>query len=87
MSKDEHYLCAWLHRKHKCPWMFTPNAAYGRLIYKSRHGTVYGIFESIQYGKPLWVGRLVENKWITWERELRAYKIEFGNGGEYVFPR
>ena len=78
---------AWLHRRDGYCWEFTANEqTSGLLCHKTRYGTVYAIFEDVGIGKPFWVGRLHDKSWLTWEGRLGARRIEFENGGKYVFP-
>lgn len=77
---------AWLHRKSGKPWEFTPSQRYGELVHVTRAGTVYAIIAGHKFGKPFWIGRLVETgAWVTWENELRATSIQFEGAGEYFF--
>lgn len=79
---------AWLHFKGKAAvWEFVPNPKYNRLIHITRYGNIYGIFQGANLLKPFWIGRFSDNFWGTIEGKLRVKKIEFGNGGEYIFPR
>lgn len=72
---------AWLHHDGKV-WEFVLDPEKSAMpIHTTRYGTVYGILTDIYCGKPFWIGRLVENSWLTWERTLGARKIEFEDGG------
>jgi hypothetical protein len=80
-------MTAWLHRRGKPSWMFEPSQRYGELVHITRKGTVYAIFADHKYGKPFWVGRLVDGVWITVEDHLSAHSIEFDGAGVYTFQR
>jgi len=83
---------AWLHRRGRKTWLFELPSEYvghlysGHLMYRTNKGTIYAIIDGHCYGKPYWIGRLIENAWCTYERILRAESIEFENGGRYIFP-
>lgn len=78
---------AWLHRKDGPCWEFsTSKESDGLLVHKTMHGTIYRIFNGVDIGKPFWIGRLHDQSWYTCEKTIRAKKIEFDNGGEYLFP-
>lgn len=87
------YACrAWLHRRDRATWEFTPSQRYGELIHTTSKGTVYAIISSHKYGRPYWVGRRCEGRdghefWATCERHLRAHSIEFEGEGVYIFPQ
>lgn len=77
---------AWLHRRHRPTMLFKPHALSGRLVHKTRYGTIYAIFSGLEYGKPLWIARLCAGSWVTWESRLSAERIEFSSGAYYLFP-
>ena len=77
---------ALVYRRRGPVWEFTPHAIYHRLIHITRNGTIYGIFLDDAGIKPVWIGRRVDGKWITWEAEIGAMIIRWSNGGEYYFP-
>ena len=76
---------AWLHRRGKPTWHFTPNARYGGLCHTTRHGTVYRIVCTYPH-VCFEVLRLCDTWWRSADRELRSYSIEFADGGVYTFP-
>jgi hypothetical protein len=80
-------MTAWLHRRGKPSWMFTPSQQYGELVHITNRGTVYAIFADHQHGKPFWVGRLCGSVWITVEDQLSAHSIEFDGAGVYTFQK
>jgi hypothetical protein len=85
-ATDRYAGCAWLHRRGKSTWMFEPNAKYGELVHVTRNGGVYAIIAGHKYGKPFWIGKLINDSWCTVENHLRSREIEFEDGGRYVFP-
>jgi hypothetical protein len=66
--------------------LFVPTPKYQQLVHITSKGTVYAIMPGHTYGKPFWIGRLIDGRWCTAERELRAREIEFDGGGRYLFP-
>lgn len=75
---------ATLYRSKGPPWEFVPSQKYHALVHETTKN-VYAILPGIQYGKPLWIARLVNDSWLTWERQLKATRIEFDNGDVYTF--
>lgn len=78
---------AWLHFKGKAEvWEFEPDES-GKFCHETKYKHNYYIFQSSHLIKPFWIGRKIGRDWVDVTRKLRAIKIEFGNGGEYVFPK
>ncbi len=77
---------AWLHRRGKPTWHFTPNHLYGGPCCFTRHGTVYRINCLYPYGSFEVAKLQPSGAWSDVTKELRAYSIEFADGGVYTFP-
>lgn len=84
-----------LHRRRGPAWKFVPHPEYDYLAHITRRGTVYLMVTDPKKWKPFWIGRVFVNgirmngKTVVLMAEDRigAVKIEFPNGGEYIFPR
>jgi len=72
-------------RRDRAPWAFTYSPIYGELVRCTR-SNVYAILHT-PHSKPFWVARRQGSVWLTVESALRADRIEFDNGGVYVFPK
>lgn len=84
---NEDFYKAWLHFKGTpYVWQFEADES-GNLNHKTKYKTNYYIFKSYKLGKPFWIGRKIGMEWVDVTKKLRAVKIEFGNGGEYIFPK
>ena len=76
---------AWLHRRGKRTWHFTPNPKLSGLCHTTRNGTTYAISCDWPYG-TFQILRLDNCEWCVATHELRARSIEFADGGVYTFP-
>lgn len=79
---------AWLFRYGKPPWRFdpVPGSLVG-LFHVTNRGTRYSIMTGDASIKPFWIGVLRDGKWLTCEKQIRANRILFSNGGVYMFPQ
>ena len=79
---------AWLHHRDGKVWEFILDPRKSAVpIHTTRYGTTYAILQGYECGKPLWIGRLSDNSWVTWEGVLGARRIEFEDGSEFIFPK
>lgn len=72
-------------RRDRTPWTFTYSPVYRTWVRRTR-SNVYAILGE-PVSKPFWVARRQGLIWLTAEAELRADRIEFDNGGVYIFPK
>ena len=67
-----------LFRHGRPSWEFKWDDNYGGLVYKTLKNTYMLFFEyPADSYKPIWIGRLQRNSWVTWEKEIKAKSIEF----------
>jgi hypothetical protein len=70
-------------RRNKAPWRFVRNAL-GQYECTKRH-TYRIIFDSAEGGKPIWIARLLDGRYlVTAERDIHAEAAVF-TFGRYVF--
>ena len=94
MTETDH--AAWVYRRGKPTWMFLPDRVVHALIHTTRRGTKYVIVPGLASGNPFWIARIITEKssvggsrvfsTVNATRAIRAYEIEFANGGRYLFP-
>jgi len=71
-------------KKHKKPLEFNWNKNLRKYIWRDKRKNLYALFLDQDFCQPLWIGRLYNDVWLGWERELGAKKVEF-LFGEYIF--
>jgi len=77
-----------VHRKKGPAWNFEWSAEYNGYVCRgAKH--LYKIFFPCggELMPHIWIGLLVNNGWVTWERELGAVNIHFGIHGIYYFDK
>ena len=75
-------------------WEFKPDPRYGMLTHTTRAGNTYGIIVGKSYAPVIWIGQLTMIKqngetayrWYNATSKLRIERIEFSDGGKYLFP-
>lgn len=77
---------AWLHRRGKPTWHFTPKFSFGGLCHVTHTGTVYKMTCQFPYEQFV-IGRLDNGQFIDVTAKLHSVSIEFADGGVYTFPK